>query len=272
MCRVPTRAAGQPVLLVQLTDSHLFAAADGSLLGMRTADSLACVVAQVQAEQSRIDLLIASGDLSQDGSPASYRRFREATSRLQAAATRWIPGNHDALDALREAAEGTALLEPVVDLGDWRVILLDSTVPGSVPGFLAAGQLALLARALDEAAGRHCLVVLHHHPLPVGCAWLEPLGLRNADALFAMIDRHPQVRALLWGHIHQEYDQWRHGVRLLATPSTCVQFEPGSAQFQVGRQAPGYRWLQLAADGTLETGVSRLAGFAYQPDPGLEGY
>lgn len=271
MSSVPKTAAEESALLVQLTDSHLFAEADGRLLGMRTADSLACVVAQVLAEQPRIDLLIASGDLSQDGSQDSYQRFREATACLQAPA-RWIPGNHDELAALRRACEGTDLLDPVVDLGAWRIVLLDSAIPGSVPGFLEPAQLELLERALSGASGRHCLVTFHHHPVPVGCAWLEPLGLINREALFAVLDRHANVRVVLWGHVHQELDGWRNEVRLLASPSTCVQFEPGSEQFQVGRQLPGYRWLRLGPDGSVETAVSRLPDFDYQPDAGVEGY
>jgi Icc protein len=51
-----------------------------------------------------------------------------------------------------------------------------------------------------------------------------------------------------------------------------VQFEPGSEQFQVGRQLPGYRWLRLGPDGSVETAVSRLPDFDYQPDAGVEGY
>src|SRR3546814_9659808 len=101
---------------------------------------------------------------------------------------------------------------------------------------------------------------------------MEPIGLRNPDALFAVLDRFPQVRAVLWGHVHQEVDQVRDGVRLLASPSTCIQFEPGSEDFAVGTQAPGYRWLRLLPDGGLETGVERVVGFAFTPDYGSNGY
>jgi Icc protein len=64
----------------------------------------------------------------------------------------------------------------------------------------------------------------------------------------------------------------RNGVRLLGSPSTCVQFAPGSEHFKVGDQAPGYRWLRLHPDGGLETGVSRVADIAFDIDYNVRGY
>jgi Icc protein len=259
------------VLIVQLSDSHLFADPSRRLLGMNTTDSLLMVVDQALAEQPRIDLLVASGDLTQDGSLAAYRRFQVMTEPIMAPA-RWIAGNHDDRATLRQVCAGTDRLEPVIDLGAWRIVLLDSSVPGAVYGHLAADQLELLDTALREAPQRHALVCLHHHPVDIGCAWMEPIGLHNAPELFAVLDRHPQVRGLLWGHIHQEFDQLRNGVRLLASPSTCVQFTPGSPEFQADKEAPGYRWLRLHADGRLDTGVSRAADIPFEIDYSVEGY
>lgn len=261
----------EPALLVQISDSHLFAEADGTLLGMNTRDSLQKVIELVQAQQPQIDLILATGDLSQDGTLESYKLFRDLTGQLNAPA-RWIPGNHDEPQVMAEAAVQSALLEPVVDIGNWRVTLLDSAVPGSVPGYLQDEQLQLLARSLSEAPERHHLVCLHHHPVSIDCAWMEPIGLRNPEAFFEVLDRFPQVRAVLWGHVHQEIDQLRNGVRLLASPSTCIQFEPRSEDFAVGEQAPGYRWLRLMPDGRLETRVERVTGLDFTVDYGSNGY
>ncbi|QAY82862.1 3',5'-cyclic-AMP phosphodiesterase [Pseudomonas arsenicoxydans] len=271
MPSVSTLTTADSALLVQLSDSHLFADANGTLMGMNTRDSLQKVIELVRLQQPRIDLIIASGDLSQDGTLESYQLFRDLTRQLDAPA-RWIPGNHDEPRIMAEAAIQSALLESVVDVGNWRVTLLDSAVPGSVPGYLQDEQLQLLARSLSEAPERHHLVCFHHHPVSIGCAWMEPIGLRNPEALFAVLDRFPQVRAVLWGHVHQEVDLERNGVRLIASPSTCIQFEPGSDDFSVSGQAPGYRWLRLLPDGRIETGVERVSGFAFQIDYGSNGY
>ncbi|MEN0107591.1 MAG: 3',5'-cyclic-AMP phosphodiesterase [Pseudomonas sp.] len=264
-------SADSSVLLVQLSDSHLFAEEDGKLLGMDTRDSLEKVIERVQREQPQIDLMLATGDLSQDGTLASYNRFREMTAALPGIA-RWFPGNHDEVPVMQQACVGTDLLDQVVDLGNWRITVLDSSIPGAVPGYLEEAQLNLLVQALSEAPERHHLVCFHHHPVSIGCRWMEPIGLRNPDEFFAVLDRFPQVRAVLWGHVHQEFDQLRNGVRLLASPSTCVQFAPGSEEFQVDDTAPGYRWLRLHADGQLETGVSRVTGIHFVVDYSIKGY
>lgn len=267
----PPSAADASVLLVQLSDSHLFAEADGKLLGMDTCDSLQKVIEQVLQEQPQVDLVLATGDLSQDGSQASYERFRQLSSAIPAPA-RWLAGNHDELRPMQVVCSGSQLLEPVIDLGAWRVILLDSSIPGAVPGHLAQDQLDLLEHALADAPHRHHLICLHHHPVSIDCKWMEPIGLRNPAALFAVLARHPQAKAVLWGHVHQEFDRMHAGLRLLASPSTCVQFAPGSEDFQVGSEAPGYRWLRLHADGHLETGVSRVKGIDFEVDYSVRGY
>jgi len=269
---VPASATNAPVLeLVQLSDTHLLAEAQGELLGLETRDSLRYVVDLVRQTRPRLDLVLATGDLSQDGSVASYQHLRRQLEPL-GAPMRWCPGNHDVREAMHQVAGDTALMSPVTDLGIWRIIVLDSQAPGEVSGFLAADQLALLEQALAEAAERYCLICLHHHPVAMGSRWMDDIGLRNADALFEVLDRHACVKALLWGHVHQEFDRERKGARLLASPSTCVQFEPGQENFQLAMKAPGYRWLQLYADGRIETGVLRVTAVEFRVDEGVTGY
>ncbi|MBD1585226.1 3',5'-cyclic-AMP phosphodiesterase [Pseudomonas typographi] len=259
------------VLLLQLTDSHLFAEEDGTLHGMNTAASLEQVVRQALAELPAIDLLLATGDLSQDGTAASYQRFAQTTACIKAP-KRWLAGNHDEPAVMQQLYGERELLDPVTDMGNWRVVMLDSTVPGSIPGVLSTDQLRLLEDALADEPSRHHLVCLHHHPVSIGCAWMEPIGLRNAGEFFEVTDRYPQVRAILWGHVHQEWDTLRNGVRLLASPSTCIQFAPRAEAFALDRIAPGYRWLRLHPDGNLETGVVRVPGFEFSQHPGGSGH
>lgn len=261
--------AESPVHVVQLTDAHLFADPAGTLLGLNTRASLGHVVGQVRREQPRIDLLLCTGDLSQDASVESYAAFRELTSTLGASA-RWLPGNHDEAGVMAEVAP--ELVQAVTDIGAWRIVMLDSAVDGATFGLLADDQLAVLDQALSGAGERHCLVCCHHQPVDIGCAWIAPIGLHNADELLRRLRRFPQVKALLWGHIHQEWDEVRDGIRLLATPSTCIQFAPRSEDFKVSEEQPGYRWLRLHADGRLETGVVRARDFVVTLDFDSPGY
>jgi len=257
--------------VVQLTDAHLFGDPQGAMLGLNTRDSLRHVVAQVRRERPRVDLLLCTGDLSQDGSVAAYEAFRDLTATCGTRA-RWLPGNHDDRRVMAQLAGSDELLQQVTDIGAWRIVMLDSTVRGAAHGWLDEAQLALLDQALDGAGGRHCLVCLHHQPVDIGCAWMAPIGLRNADSLFQCLRAHPQVRALLWGHVHQAWDQLDGTRRLLASPSTCIQFAACSEDFQVSEEHPGYRWLRLHADGGLETGIERAHDFIVKLDFDSPGY
>ncbi|MBH3410977.1 3',5'-cyclic-AMP phosphodiesterase [Pseudomonas putida] len=258
-----------PVHVVQLTDAHLFASPAGTLLGLNTRDSLQHVVAQVGREQPRIDLLLCTGDLSQDGSVASYQAFRALTGGF-AVPTRWLPGNHDEAQVMAQVAP--ELMQSVTDIASWRVVMLNTAVQGATHGLLEQDQLSILDEALASAGERHCLVCCHHQPVDIGCAWIAPIGLRNADQLLRRLQGYPQVKVLLWGHIHQEWDEQRDGLRLLATPSTCIQFEAGSEDFKVSEEQPGYRWLRLHADGRVETGVERAVDFEVKLDFNSAGY
>jgi Icc protein len=108
--------------------------------------------------------------------------------------------------------------------------------------------------------------------VPIGSPWLDTMMVDNAAEFFAVLDRHPQVRAVLWGHVHQTCDQVRRGVRLLASPSTCIQFQPQSAGFALDEAAPGYRWLELHDSGVIETGVVRLENYSATLDRNSGGY
>jgi Icc protein len=243
-----------PVRLLQFTDLHLYGAAGGALRGVVTWPALEAAVAHALAHHSPWDGLLVTGDLVQDD-PAGYARVRELFGDSDVPVY-CVPGNHDVPPAMRDAlAEppfqvcGTALL------GRWQLVLLDSYLQGSANGRLTGDELERLDAALAMHPDRHALVCLHHHPVPMGSRWLDRVGLENPQELFAVLDRYPHVRALLWGHVHQTYEGRRQFVRLLATPSTCAQFAPGSDGFAIDPRPPAYRWLDLHDDGRVETGV-----------------
>ena len=254
-----TRRDDAPAMLVQLTDSHLFGEPETSMLGVNTDASLRAVLRQIEADGKHPDLLLATGDMSQDGEAATYRRLARVLSEAPAlaqASIRCLPGNHDLPAVMRQELPQWSV--PVTDVGAWRVVTLDTTVPGSNAGHLPASQLDLLEAALAEAPGRHTLVAMHHNPMQIDSHWHDSMMIDNPQALFKLLARWPQVRVLLWGHVHHEFDRRRHNLRLLATPSTCFQFSIRDGKHVVDNMAPGYRWIKLYQDGSMATGVRRV--------------
>jgi Icc protein len=244
------------VRLLHVSDPHLFANPQGALRGIATLASLRAVLAHALAA-ARYDALLVTGDIVHD-EPGGYRHFRVVMAET-GLPVYCLPGNHDVPAALPLAVAGTPVqVGGHVDLGRWRLVLLDSSVPGQAHGRLPPPELERLEAAVRDAAGRPVLVGVHHHPVPHASRWLDSVGLHNAADLFRVTDRHASVRAIVWGHVHQEFDALRHGVRLLGVPSTCAQFLPRSEQFAIDPAPPGYRALTLHADGTIDTAVVRV--------------
>ncbi len=224
------------------------------LRGVATYPAFLRAIAQAQSREGPVDAILVTGDLVQDD-PAGYRNFRRALGG-SAKPVLCLPGNHDVPDAMRRELGGPPfVLGGAVDFGGWRVVLLDSMIPGSAGGRLSDGALAGLDAALAGAPDRHALVCLHHHPVAMASRWLDRVGLANPDDFFRVVDAHRNVRAVLWGHVHQCFDGLHRHVRLLATPSTCRQFLPHADDFAVDPRPPAYRMLELRPDGTLRTEV-----------------
>ncbi len=260
------------VHLLQITDPHLFADAQGELLGIRTADSLAAVVAAIRQQDEPFDLVLATGDIAQDHSAGAYRRFAEAVQPL-GRPLYWLPGNHDAAPLMKvKLAKGGCEPARQLLLPHWQILLLDTQVEGTPHGWLYPEQLQFLAQALGDWPEKHALICLHHHSFPVGSDWLDQHDLKNANELMDLLAHHPQVRGVLCGHVHQEYDALHQGVRFLATPSTCIQFMPLSRDFSLDVAGPGWRYLQLHPDGRLATQVWRLPAGSFIPDAQATGY
>lgn len=268
-----SKGAQQTLRVVQVTDCHLFASTEGKLLGLNTQFSLDRVLELVEKNNAGMDVILATGDLAQDASTTAYARLFKRLHDFKAPIY-WMKGNHDSLAPMLEtfAAERERVSPCVAELGAWTIILLDSTIPGKVPGEFFHDDLDFLEQALANARGEHILVSLHHQPVPMGCDWLDTQIVKNAADFFALIDQAPRVRAVLWGHVHQAFDGARKGVRLLSTPSTCVQFKPLSHDFAVDTLAPGYRWLDLHADGRIDTGVERVENIEFKVDFSVKGY
>lgn len=260
-----------PIRIVQLSDCHLFKETEGKLLGLNTEHSLSKVMDLIEAEQPNLDLVLATGDLSQDGSGESYARFHDTMAQFSCPVY-WLPGNHDLTDIMANHQAAQRMSPCVIDQGDWQIIMLDSTIRGKVPGNFADTELTFLEQALTASAGKHVLIALHHQPVPVGSDWLDQQIVGNAQEFFKVVDQFSNVRSIIWGHVHQVFETERNGVQLMSVPSTCVQFLPKSQEFAVDKESPGYRWIELFPNGSIQSGVSRVTGVEFEVDYSVKGY
>ncbi len=239
--------------ILQITDPHLYGRADRRLRGVATDLSLRAVLDEALTRFPEFAALLATGDIVQEDA-GGYLRFRSICAGLDRPVL-CIPGNHDELQAMRRELQGPPFqLCGARTIGAWRFVMLDSCVPGAVGGRLAPAELARLDEELAGCEG-HAFVCLHHHPIPMGSGWLDSVGLAEADEFWRVIDAHPGVKAVAWGHVHQRFDGKHGSVRLFATPSTGAQFLPGSEEFAMDRRPPAYRHFRLHADGRIDSRV-----------------
>jgi Icc protein len=264
----------QAVDVLQITDTHLGVEPNTPLLSMDTDDSLLAVLDLAGKVLPAPALMLATGDLSDQGALNAYFRLRDYT-RSVCQHQFWLLGNHDHAETLRRATDDNKdLIRNDIRVGAWQIVMLNSQIPGQVGGRLGPRQLALLEEALQAGAdeGLNTLVCLHHQPEPVGSAWIDSQAVLDADEMFAVIEQYPNAKAVLWGHVHQEVDYLRKSVRMLATPSTCIQFARHSDDFKVDDLPPGFRHLQLLPDGSINTQVYRVTDRSFTVDLGSSGY
>lgn len=231
----------------------MFADPQGELRGTVTADSLQRVLDHYSAGDWRAHRVVVTGDLIQDDTAAAYSRFRDLLLPLNLR-VHCVPGNHDVRELMRE----TCCRPPFSycaweEIADWLIVGIDSCIEDSAGGAVSEDELERLADTVASSDARHVMVCLHHPPVLMGSAWLDTVGLTNADSLLERMQSLDRVRLAIFGHVHQAYDAEHNGIRIIGTPSTCSQFKPRSDDFAVDDKPPAYRRITLLPDGRFDS-------------------
>ena len=229
------------MLIAHLSDPHV--GLDPLTLGGRVhpASALRRALAHVRGLRPAPDVLLLTGDLTDDGREQDYQAIA-ALLRQELPApegggplTLAVPGNHDRrAPALRllagvmpvaaDAPAGLACLR--VERGGLHFIGLDSVTPGAAHGGLESGQLDWLARALKACAGEPAVIFMHHPPIITGLAAMDACGLLDGCAeLGELVAAHGRVQLIACGHVHRPVVGQLGGALVVAAPSTSHQID-----------------------------------------------
>ncbi len=222
------------VIIAQISDPHLSIHPGQAGPDDAEAESEAALrqaVAHLNQLPTLPDVVLVTGDCADHGSAPEYERIQELLGGLKPPVY-VIPGNHDdrtrMLDAFgpQGAQPLDGFVQYVVEGWPVRLIALDTHVPGRDEGRLCAAQLDWLEARLSERPEQPALLFMHHPPFHTGLPVFDEIGLVDAPALGAIIARHPQVEAIVAGHIHSTVQRRFHGTIALTCGSTKHQMLP----------------------------------------------
>lgn len=226
------------------------------------------------------NLLLLTGDLVNDGKANLYNWLFDTLDKTRIAYL-CLAGNHDLTHELGHdlpfderqflpITKDDRLIDAhrlIIELPHttWQILAVNSAINGQIHGRLDDDKLAFLKTHL--AYNLPTLIALHHHPIPVGSAWIDKHMLQNSDEFWATLNFINQATYasdtihhlhVVCGHVHQAHLLQHDNATLYTCPATSVQFSPHQDDFDIDKTASGFRLLQLHDNHKPNTWVKRL--------------
>ncbi|WP_043674033.1 metallophosphoesterase [Streptomyces xylophagus] len=240
--------------ILQLSDTHLERTDAPNRHGVNATDSLRLMLAELRLQRG-VDAVVVTGDLANDGAVEAYAAVRELVGGfarvMGGVPVFYTTGNHDEREAFgkvlgsgHEAADAVFPAEfgcaAVSTVGGYRIVTLDSLVPGEVYGVLSRAQLDWLEEELRTPAENGTVLAFHHPPINLGTPMQRAFGLRNPGELADAI-RGSDVRVVLTGHFHLQLFGFLEATPVWVTPGVVNRLDlttaPGTERAVRGASA-----------------------------------
>ena len=261
----------QPFLLAQVTDLHIRAQGEVSYGVVDCAAMLRACVRHILALKQRPDAIVLTGDLTDRAQPEEYATLRELLAPL-AMPVYVMPGNHDRRETLRACFPEHAYLRQspefvqyAIDAHPLRIVAVDTLIPGESGGELCERRIEWLERTLAAQPDKPTVVLLHHPPFKTLIGHMDRYGLRDPEPLAAVIRRHPQVQAILCGHVHRSIETRFAGTVASTSPSAAHQIAldlDTDAPSRFVMEPPAYRLHAYTRETGLVTHTAYVGEFA----------
>ncbi len=242
--------------IIQISDLHLFESKNDTLnfaeTSVNTYQTFQTVSHYVKQENDT-DLIIVTGDITQEPTKKNYQQTAELLQEFSLPIY-CLAGNHDNPEYLQRFLNSDGIHSTdYIDKDNWRIIFLDTSKPERPDGHLSKAQLIQLDEFLKTDA--HVLIAMHHHPIPIHSEWMDSIRLQQSEGFLNIIKQHSNIKAIIFGHIHQEFDETHNGIRYLGNISTCLQFNSRQTNISASELTPGYRKIKLNSDGSIKTSI-----------------
>lgn len=218
--------------IIQITDTHVVVPPNKVSKRLESAELLKQAVENIKANLPKlgpVDAIIATGDISDNGTPESYVLFRELIAPLELPLY-VIPGNHDRREAMREVfgddsyIPASGPLNWSVSIQGLNLIGLDTLVEGQGSGVLTAQTLDYLESALLNCGDTPTWIAMHHPPFASGIRFMDAIGLSGIGALTDVINASTADVRIICGHVHSVMIGAVGRATAIASPATCSTF------------------------------------------------
>lgn len=255
------------VQLLQISDTHCYAQ-DSTPLEWTTPaiypnQHVTRVLQHLSTHYAHYHALLISGDLAQQEVPETYQRLNAQLTQFPLS-IHVLMGNHDTTSLAHTYLERRFWSPAFIQYGHWHLLMVDTNRPQQPDGHLSTEQYQALDQYLATIPAQdYVVIVMHHHPMPIQSAWMDVMGLQQAEQFWQWAAQYPAIQAVLHGHIHQEFTGHYHyangrNVAVYGTPATSVQLKSLTQTIAFDHHLPAWRTLQLHPNGSISTQVHYL--------------
>ena len=235
---------------IQITDTHLFADDELEIFGVKSNLTFNDAISRIINDDiHNADMIFLTGDISQDETAESYQKIVNRLSQINLPVY-WIPGNHDHLDIMATSFQKAKhfIRGGQLSLNNWHFIFLNTKIEGRDDGYLSQSELNMLRTEISKcASNKKIAIIMHHHPAPVGTPLIDNYILENATDFWSIVTG-TNVKLIICGHVHGDYQFKFNGIQIESSPATCLQWEKGTKVMKVDKKI-GYKVYHFNSNG-----------------------
>ena len=244
------------IKFIHITDIHLSSDENELLHNIPIYEVLDSILNTISEKMSGIDFILITGDISNVGDINSYLTARNKFGGINLPVY-WLPGNHDNLECIVNFNNNQNILgDKLFFMNGYLFILLNSVAidengKNRNSGVLGDRELTFLKHSLLTNIDKEVIIALHHPPVKSG-TWKDDRMLLNTQEFFNALKDYKNVRAVLYGHQHQEFQIMINDILFYSPPAASYQFSK-DIKWAFGIKGPGFGIVSITDNGDIST-------------------
>ncbi len=239
--------------IAHLSDLHICSAPDTIIYGVNPYENLKRAVS-VLKEKLDLDLVVITGDISNDGSKRSYEIADEVLSSLGFPVF-VLNGNHDNAEVLLKEHCSKMEYAPSFMLSGLQFISLNTVAlsddgTNRSRGVLSESEFTRLSDSIAKSSAQ--IVVLMHHPATLTGSWMDRRILDDRERFIDSVTSSDKVVAVLSGHNHYATHEQIKECLFSSAPSVSTSFDINLKPFEEAN-TPGFSIITIEPIVKIET-------------------